>query len=308
MSHSLLQLIGNTPIIPLNALNSSACEVYVKLENKNPGGSIKDRIAIHMIDKALARKDIVAGGHIVEATSGNTGIALSMIAALYGLHCHISMPESMSIERQKLMRAYGAHLMLTPAKEGMAGANRAAEEFLQKNPDAFMVNQFSNEDAVEAHYLHTGPEIHAEFAHKGQIVDALVAGVGTGSTLTGCALSLREKFPQIRICAVEPEESPLLSTGKSAPHGIQGIGANFVPSILRRELIDEICLVSTEDALNTARALFQKEGISCGISSGANVCAALRLATQPHMQGKRIVTFICDTGERYLSTKLFDTE
>ncbi len=306
MSQNILQHIGNTPLLRLNKMGSDRCEVYVKLENKNPGGSIKDRIALHMVNKALERGELAKGGAIIEPTSGNTGIALSMIAAVYGLECYIAMPESMSIERQKLMKAYGAKLILTPASEGMAGATKAAEEFMVTHSGAFMLNQFGNADAVEAHYLTTGPEIHTAFVAMGCEVDALVAGIGTGTTLSGCALYLKEKFSHMQVYGVEPAESPLLSEGKSGPHGIQGIGANFIPDNLRREVINTVETVPTEAALETARALFQKEGISCGISSGANVYAALRLAEKPHMQGKRIVTFICDTGERYLSTKLFD--
>ncbi len=304
MQENILSAIGNTPLVRLSSVNSSSCQIYVKLENRNPGGSIKDRIALHMVNKAY-EEGRLQGGTIIEPTSGNTGIALAMIAAVRGLRCIIAMPESMSIERQRLMQSYGAELLLTPAKEGMHGATSAAEELLARTPGAFMLNQFANDHAVEAHYLHTGPEIHTSLREAGLTLDALVAGVGTGTTISGCALSLREKYPQLHVYAVEPAESPLLSQGKSGPHGIQGIGANFVPTVLRREVIDTVLTVSTEEALTTARALHTKEGICCGISSGANVCAALRVAHMPEMEGKNIVTFICDSGERYLSTALF---
>ncbi len=303
MQKNIVNCIGQTPLIPLQHINTSNCEIYVKLESRNPGGSVKDRIAKNMLDMAFAEGLIHPGGTIIESTSGNTGIALAMLAAAKNLRCCIAMPESMSIERQKIMRGYGAELILTPAKEGMQGAVDAAEELFAKTNNAFMPNQFNNIHAVQAHYNTTGPEILNTTEQK---IDALVAGVGTGSTLSGCGLFLREHVPHLRIVAVEPFESPLLSEGKSAPHGIQGIGANFIPSILRRDIIDSICTVRTEDALATARALQKKEGISAGISSGANVFAALQLAKQPKMHAKRIVTFVCDGAERYVSTALFD--
>ncbi len=305
MKTTLLDNIGNTPIILLEHLNTTSCQVYVKLESRNPGGSIKDRIAKHMIQKALAEGKLQPDGIIVEPTSGNTGIALAMIAANLGMRCVIVMPESMSIERRKLMQGYGAELMLTPAHEGMAGAVRMAEEVLAQTKNAFMPSQFTNMHALHAHYENTGPEILAEL---GQHIDALVAGVGTGSTLMGCGMYLREKIPNIQIVAVEPEESPLLSQGKSGPHGIQGIGANFVPPIVHPEDIHKILTVSTPKAIETASLLQKKEGISCGISSGANVYAALQLAKEPCMKGKRIITFVCDSAERYLSTPLFGAD
>ncbi len=309
MQKNIVECIGQTPLIALQHINASDCEIYVKLESRNPGGSVKDRIAKHMLGKALAEGRIGAGGTLIEPTSGNTGIALAMLAAANNLRCCIAMPESMSIERQKIMRGYGAELILTPAKEGMQGAVNAAEQLLAKTDNAFMPNQFANDYAVQAHYLTTGSEILRQTLdiseQSSDVLDVLVAGVGTGSTLSGCGLFLREQLPNLRIVAVEPLESPLLSQGKSAPHGIQGIGANFVPPILRLDIIDSIYTVGTEDALATARALQSKEGISAGISSGANVFAALQLAKQPEMCGKRIVTFICDGAERYMSTALF---
>ncbi len=307
MQTSILQGIGNTPLLRLHALEENQCQLYVKLENKNPGGSIKDRMALHMVEMALMEGKIATAGTIIEPTSGNTGIALAMICAVKGLHCCIVMPESMSIERQKLIEAHGAELVLTPARLGMVGAAQKAEEMLQKHENAFMLNQFGNAHGVQAHYLNTGPEIVHEFQKNDLTVDALVAGVGTGATLTGTGLYLREHMPQVRIHAVEPAESPLLSQGKSGPHAIQGIGANFIPSILRRDIIDAVHTVSGEQAFTMARTLMRRMGISCGISSGANVHAAVELSRQEHMKGKNIVTFICDTGERYLSTKLFKT-
>ncbi len=302
MYTSLEQSIGNTPLLRLTRIASQDVEIYVKLENKNPAGSIKDRIALHMLRMALQEGHVQEGGVIVEPTSGNTGIALAMIAPLFKLKCVLTMPENMSLERQKLMRAYGAELMLTPATEGMTGAVRMAEKIAQEQ-GAFIPNQFANAHVVDAHYSTTGPEIYEAFQQENSMPHALVSGIGTGGTLSGTGLYLREKFPSLHIMGVEPAESPLISEGKSGPHGIQGIGANFVPNILRRDIIDEMCQVSTENAIATAKALFQKEGICCGISSGANVYAALSLAQKG--KHKRIVTFICDTGERYLSTKLF---
>ncbi len=307
MQRSILQGIGNTPLLRLYALEENHCQLYVKLENKNPGGSIKDRMALYMVEKALEEGKISLGGTVIEPTSGNTGIALAMICAVMGLQCCIVMPESMSIERQKLIKAHGAKLILTPAALGMAGATQKAQELLQSQSNAFMLDQFSNAHGIQAHYVNTGPEIAQTLHENNLTVDVLVAGVGTGATLSGTGLYLREHMPQVRIYAVEPAESPLLSQGKSGPHAIQGIGANFIPSNLRRDIIDEVHTVSAEQAFAMARRLMTHMGISCGISSGANVHAALQISRQEHMQGKSIVTFICDTGERYLSTKLFET-
>ncbi len=305
MYSSLEQSIGNTPLLRIKNMEEASCELYVKLENKNPAGSIKDRIALYLLDKALEEGQLLPGGTVVEPTSGNTGIALAMIAPLRHVHCVLTMPENMSLERQKLMRAYGAELILTPAAQGMAGALEAAERIAAQRK-AFVPNQFANDHVVQAHYTSTGPEIYTAFTKENLILDALVAGMGTGGTVSGTGLYLKEKIPHIKVYGVEPAESALISTGKSGPHGIQGIGANFVPPILRQDVLDDIRTVRTEDALATAKALFQKEGLCCGISSGANVFAALQLAKQGCLAGKRIVTFICDTGERYLSTKLFE--
>ncbi len=300
MFTNILDGIGKTPLLKLGAINPHACDIWVKLENRNSGGSIKDRVALYMVDMALKSGALRPDGVLIEPTSGNTGIALAMVAAVRNMRCILTMPESMSLERRKLLTAMGAELVLTPATEGMQGAVREAEVLTAKIQGAFMPNQFSNPHVIEAHYMHTGPEILADIqAH------ALVAGVGTGGTLTGTGLFLREHIKDMQIHAVEPAASPLLSAGKVGAHGIQGIGPNFIPSILRQDIIDKVWAVHDDDALETARLLFRKEGINGGISSGANVWAALQLASQSHMAGKNIVTFICDTGERYMSTPLF---
>lgn len=304
MYNTILSCIGNTPLLRLNT--SAECfkaEVYVKLESRNPGGSVKDRIANYMILKALERGTLNKNGTIVEPTSGNTGIGLALISAVMGLRCILTMPESMSIERRKLLAAYGAELVLTPAAKGMAGALDEADTIASKIPNAVILGQFTNPDVVDAHYITTGPEI---FEQLNSNLDVLVAGVGTGGTLSGAGLFLKEKIPHLQVVAVEPALSPILSGGKPGPHPIQGIGPNFIPKILRMDIIDRIIQVKGDEAIKTSRMLFNSEGISCGISSGANVWAALELAQESSMQGKKIVTFICDTGERYLSTALFE--
>lgn len=305
MYTSVVNAIANTPLLRLHWQQAAgAAEVWVKLENRNPGGSIKDRIASYMVDCALKRGTLRAGGTLVEPTSGNTGIGLAMVAAAKGLHCILTMPESMSVERRKLLAAFGAQLVLTPAAKGMAGAVEEAERLVASTPDAVLLGQFTNPDVVDAHYYSTGPEI---FADMGTELAAVVAGVGTGGTITGTGRFLRERIPALEIVAVEPAASPLLSGGQAAAHPIQGIGANFIPAVLDRAQLSSVIPVSGDDAFATARHLFTTQGINCGISSGANVWAALQLAQEPRMAGKRIVTFICDTGERYLSTPLFAT-
>ena len=302
--YSVLGGIGATPLVRLNALTThSRAEVWVKLESRNPGGSVKDRIAAYMVDKALERGLLQPGGTLVEPTSGNTGIGLAVVAAARGMRCILTMPESMSLERRKLLAQLGAELVLTPAAEGMAGAVKKAQQLAEEIPHAFFPNQFANPDVVDAHYKTTGPEIHEDL--RGQ-TDILVAGTGTGGTLMGAGRFLRDKNPAVALFAVEPEASPLLSGGQAGPHPIQGIGPNFIPAILTPSLLNGVLTVSGDNAIKTARLLFKDEGISCGISSGANVWAALQLAGREGMEGKRIVTFICDTGERYLSTALFE--
>jgi len=302
MLTNILQSIGRTPLLRLNALGADLPGmVWLKLENRNPGGSIKDRVAFHVIDKTMEWGDIEAGGTIVEATSGNLGIGIALVAAVRGLHCVLTMPDSMSVERRNLLHALGAELVLTPAAEGMKGAIKVAEKLAEER-NGLLFGQFSNPLAVEAHYLTTGPEILADSVGH---MDVLVAGVGSGSSITGTGRFLKENIPGFKVMAVEPAESPVLSGGQAGQHGIQGIGANFVPSILDRSLLDEIIQVPTAEAMATARRLMRLQGVCAGISTGANVLAALSVAARPEMQGKNIVTFACDTGERYMSTPLF---
>ena len=302
MLTNILQSIGRTPVLRLNALGADLPgTVWLKLENRNPGGSIKDRVAFHVIDKTMEWGDIEAGGTIVEATSGNLGIGIALVAAVRGLHCVLTMPDSMSVERRNLLRALGAELVLTPAAEGMKGAIKVAEKLAEER-NGLLFGQFSNPLAVEAHYLTTGPEILADSVGH---MDVLVAGVGSGSSITGTGRFLKENIPGFKVMAVEPAESPVLSGGQAGQHGIQGIGAKFVPSILDRGLLDEIIQVPTEEAMAMARRLMHLQGVCAGISTGANVLAALSVAARPEMRGKNIVTFACDTGERYMSTPLF---
>lgn len=302
MLTNILQSIGRTPLLRLNALGADLPgTVWLKLENRNPGGSIKDRVAFHVIDKTMEWGDIEAGGTIVEATSGNLGIGIALVAAVRGLHCVLTMPDFMSVERRNLLHALGAELVLTPAAEGMKGAIKVAEKLAEER-NGLLFGQFSNPLAVEAHYLTTGPEILADSVGH---MDVLVAGVGSGSSITGTGRFLKENIPGFKVMAVEPAESPVLSGGQAGQHGIQGIGANFVPSILDRSLLDEIIQVPTAEAMATARRLMRLQGVCAGISTGANVLAALSVAARPEMQGKNIVTFACDTGERYMSTPLF---
>ena len=302
MLTNILQSIGRTPLLRLNALGADLPgTVWLKLENRNPGGSIKDRVAFHVIDKTMEWGDIEAGGTIVEATSGNLGIGIALVAAVRGLHCVLTMPDSMSVERRNLLHALGAELVLTPAAEGMKGAIKVAEKLAEER-NGLLFGQFSNPLAVEAHYLTTGPEILADSVGH---MDVLVAGVGSGSSITGTGRFLKENIPGFKVMAVEPAESPVLSGGQAGQHGIQGIGANFGPSILDRSLLDEIIQVPTAEAMATARRLMRLQGVCAGISTGANVLAALSVAARPEMQGKNIVTFACDTGERYMSTPLF---
>ena len=302
MLTNILQSIGRTPLLRLNALGADLPgTVWLKLENRNPGGSIKDRVAFHVIDKTMEWGDIEAGGTIVEATSGNLGIGIALVAAVRGLHCVLTMPDSMSVERRNLLHALGAELVLTPAAEGMKGAIKVAEKLAEER-NGLLFGQFSNPLAVEAHYLTTGPEILADSVGH---MDVLVAGVGSGSSITGTGRFLKENIPGFKVMAVEPAESPVLSGGQAGQHGIQGIGANFMPSILDRSLLDEIIQVPTAEAMATARRLMRLQGVCAGISTGANVLAALSVAARPEMQGKNIVTFACDTGERYMSTPLF---
>ena len=304
MKTSILQTIGRTPLLRLKLSEKLPGTVWLKLENRNPGGSIKDRVAFHCVERALVRGDVRPGGLVVEATSGNMGIGLALVCAMRGLRCALAMPESMSRERRALLRAYGAELALTPAAGGMAAAVEAARD-LADELGGWLVNQFANRDAVAVHYETTGPEIWHDSAGR---MDALVAGVGSGSSLTGTGRYLKESIADFKVIAVEPAASPVLSGGAPGPHAIQGIGAGFVPDILDRSLIDEVLLADADEAVATARRLMEVDGVCAGISTGANVTAALAVAERPEMAGKNIVTFACDTGERYLSTPLFAAE
>ena len=297
-------LIGNTPLVQLNHLTQGLpARVAVKLEFFNPAGSVKDRIAIAMVENAEKTGKIKAGSTIVEATSGNTGIGLAMVCAAKGYKLVIIMPESMSKERRMLLRAYGAELILTPAAEGMSGAIAKAEELVKNNPDThFMPRQFDNPANPEIHRQTTAEEIWRDTDGK---VDIFLAGVGTGGTLTGVSEVLKARNPNVQIYAVEPANSPVLSGGEKGAHVIQGLGAGFVPSILNTQIYGNVLTVTNEDALATARALAEKEGILAGISSGAAAWAALELAKKPENAGKLIVTVLPDFGERYLSTALY---
>lgn len=307
MIHSSVEeLIGNTPMTELcnyEKKHGLCANIYAKLEFFNPGGSVKDRAAKSMINdaekKGLINKDTV----IIEPTSGNTGIGLCLVAAARGYKCIIVMPENMSVERIKLMKGFGAEVVLTEASKGMSGSIEKAKELAAHNPNSFIPQQFENPANALAHYETTGPEIWEQTNGN---VDIFIAGVGSGGTISGIGKYLKEQNPQVKIYAAEPYSSPLLSQGKSGAHKIQGIGANFVPAVLDRSAYDEVLTVKDEDALNTARELAVCEGILCGISSGAAVSAAKELAEKEENKDKKIVVLLPDTGERYLSTELFD--
>lgn len=300
---SILETLGNTPLVEISTkLNATSAKVFAKVESFNPGGSAKDRVAAAMIAAAERDGRLAPGGTIIEPTSGNTGVGLALVSAVKGYHMVLVMPDNMSQERIRLAKAYGAEVVLTPGADGMKGCIAKAEELHHTTPNSFIPQQFDNPANPVAHERTTGPEIWSDL--DGQ-VDAFVAGVGTGGTLTGVGRYLRSKNPDVKLYAVEPETSPLISKGVSGPHKLQGIGANFIPSILDRSLIDEVICVSAENAGVTARALGAKEGILCGITSGAAMWAALELAKDPAFAGKNIVALLPDTGERYLSTWLF---
>lgn len=299
------QLIGKTPLLELAHIEKEydlKAKVVAKLEYFNPAGSVKDRVAKAMIDEAERTGALKAGSVIIEPTSGNTGIGLAAVAAARGYRIIIVMPETMSVERRQLMKAYGAELVLTEGSKGMKGAIAKAEELAKEIPDSFIPGQFDNPANPKAHYEHTGPEI---FEDTDGEVDIFVAGVGTGGTVTGVGKYLKEKKPDVKIVAVEPATSAVLSTGVAGAHKIQGIGAGFVPKVLNTEIYDEIITVSNEDAFATGRLIGQKEGVLVGISSGAAAHAAIELAKRPENAGKTIVALLPDTGDRYLSTPLF---
>jgi cysteine synthase A len=301
IADSALDLIGNTQLVRLNRIPpAGSAMVLAKVESQNPGGSVKDRIARSMIEDAEHRGTLRPGSTLVEPTSGNTGIGLAMVAVVKGYRLILTMPDDMSLERRRLLARLGAELVLTPAIEGMTGAVYAAQELCRANPGYVMLQQFENPANVDAHRRTTAIEILEATDGK---LDAFVAGVGTGGTITGVGEVLRQRLPRIRVVAVEPARSPVLSGGKARVHGIQGIGASFVPGILNRAVIDEIVQVKDEDAMNTTLRLAREEGLLVGISAGANVWAALGVAEQLGA-GRTVVTVLCDTGERYLSVPL----
>lgn len=305
IANSVAELVGQTPIVKLNRLvDENSADVYVKLEYMNPGSSVKDRIALAMIEAAEASGELKPGSTLIEPTSGNTGIGLAMIAAAKGYKAILVMPETMSIERRNLLRAYGADLVLTPGPEGMGGAIRKAEE-LAKEHGYFVPQQFKNEANPEVHRQTTGKEIVAQFGNEQ--LDAFISGVGTGGTITGTGEVLREAYPNIKIVAVEPADSQVLAGGKPGPHKIQGIGAGFVPDILNTHIYDEIIPVQNEAAFEYARRAAKEEGILGGISSGAAISAALQVAKQLG-KGKKVLAILPSNGERYLSTPLYNFE
>lgn len=300
------QLIGHTPLLELTRIEKSLnlkAKLLAKLEYFNPAGSVKDRIAKKMLDDAEKEGKINKDTVIIEPTSGNTGIGLASVAAARGYHVVIVMPETMSVERRALMKAYGAELVLSPGATGMTGAIQKANELAKENPNSFIPSQFSNPSNPKAHYETTGPEIWED---TDGAVDVFVAGVGTGGTLTGTGTYLKEKNKDIKIIGVEPATSPVLTTGKGGPHKIQGIGAGFVPDVLNQDIYDEVITVENDDAFTYGKLVGQKEGVLVGISSGAALKVAIELAKREEYEGKNIVVLFPDTGDRYLSTPLFD--
>ena len=299
-------LIGGTPLVAFDRIaqaHGAKAHILAKLECMNPAGSAKDRAALSMIEAAERSGKLKPGATIIEPTSGNTGIGLASVAAPRGYHVILVMPETMSLERRRLIAAYGAEIVLTPGKLGMQGAVDKANELNREIPGSIIAGQFVNPANPAAHYKSTGPEIWRDTDGS---VDAFVAGIGTGGTITGVGRYLKEQNPDVQVVAVEPADSPLLSTGKAGPHGIQGIGANFIPEALDRTVYDQVKTVQTADANAIAREIARTEGILVGISSGAAVSVALELAKQPEFEGKTIVVMLPDTGERYLSTGIFD--
>ena len=302
IAKSVLETVGRTPLVEISSrLNAGGARVLAKVEFFNPGGSVKDRIAVAMIEAAEREGRLAPGATIVEPTSGNTGVGLAWVAAVKGYHLVLTMPETMSVERRKLAAAYGAEIVLTPGAEGMKGAIAKAREIVAANK-GFIPLQFDNPHNAPAHYASTGPEIWADTDGR---VDAFVAGVGTGGTVSGTGKFLKEKNPAVKVYAVEPDTSPVLSGGKPGPHKIQGIGAGFVPTVYDPAAVDEVVTVSADAAGATARAVAAKEGLLVGISSGAALWAALELSKRPEYASKTIVALLPDTGERYLSTWLF---
>ncbi len=304
----LTELVGNTPLLELNKLSTAKgleTPVIAKVEFFNPGGSVKDRIALAMIEDAEAKGVLKPGATIIEPTSGNTGVGLALVSAVKGYHLILTMPETMSVERRNLVKAYGAEVRLTPGKDGMPGAIRAAEELRDSIPGSVILQQFENKANPARHYATTGPEIWEQTDGE---IDIFVAGVGTGGTVSGVGRYLKEKKPGVKVIAVEPKASPVLNGGKSGSHKIQGIGAGFVPQTYDAGVIDEVFDVENDDAIRTGRELARLEGVLVGISSGAAAYAATEIAKRPENRGKKIVALLPDTGERYLSTVLYAFE
>jgi cysteine synthase A len=302
MHNEVTELIGRTPLVRLNRLSKpGSATIYGKVEFFNPGGSVKDRICLNMINEAERQGKLKPGGTIVEPTSGNTGIGLALIAAVRGYKLILVMPESMSMERASLLSSYGAQLVLTPAWEGMKGSIREAESLLMQNPSYFMPDQFSNPANPAMHKKTTAPEIWEALDGK---IDAFVAAVGTGGTITGCGEVFKERNPSVKVIAVEPAGSPVLSGGDPGPHKIQGIGAGFIPQVLNRKILDRVIKVTDDEAYQTAKQLSKREGLLVGISAGANVFAAQQVAEELG-PGKNVVTVLCDTGERYISIEKY---
>lgn len=308
IAKSLLELVGNTPLLELSKFSQQKgleTPITVKVEFFNPGGSVKDRIAYAMIEDAEQKGLLKPGATIIEPTSGNTGVGLALVSAVKGYHLILTMPETMSIERRKLVAAYGAEVRLTPGKDGMKGAIKAAEELRDSIPGSIILQQFENQANPERHYATTGPEIWRDTEGK---VDIFVAGVGTGGTVSGVGRYLKEQNPNIKIYAVEPSTSAVLNGQPAGPHKIQGIGAGFIPKTYGGQYIDEVLDIDSDDAIRTSRELAQSEGLLVGISSGASVAGAIALAKRPENKGKKIVALLPDTGERYLSTVLYAFE
>ncbi len=298
-------LVGKTPLLNASSFakkNNIKGNLFAKLEYFNPAGSVKDRVAVNMLLKAEKNGTVKKGGTVIEPTSGNTGIGLAAAAASLGYKAILVMPDTMSVERQSLLRAYGAEIVLTPGKEGMLGSIKKAEELKKNTPNSFIPSQFDNPDNPESHILSTGPEIYGDTDGK---IDIFVACIGTGGTVSGTGRFLKEKNPDIKVIGIEPYDSPLITEGRAAPHGIQGIGANFIPENLDMSVIDEVITVKTEDAFSACRSFAQSEGLLVGISSGAALHGASAIANREENKGKNIVVLLPDSGERYMSVNLF---